>query len=289
VTQEIVPIGPTEEKFAVDDVINTGWQITLSRFWPLACILGVNGLVAALVPLASFVMGYNGSMTISNISLQLFMHFLSAIIMLTVEIGMMNVFLMSLDGKKVNADDCFKCIKYLPSYFAFVFLSRILIVLGYVSFIIPGIILQISFQFAGYFIVEKKMGPIAAMKASWAICDGARWQLILLGVISYFINVVGFLCFIVGGIPAYLINGIANAATYRTLLEKTPQYANLVPAPALSESQVAQLLDQDSQAQYEQLAQAPFEQAAQVPLEQDSQAQSEQNPQVHTEKPPEAS
>ncbi|PZM77552.1 MAG: hypothetical protein DKT66_25035 [Candidatus Melainabacteria bacterium] len=279
-TQEIVPIGQTEEKFAVDDVINTGWQITLSRFWPLACILGVNGLVAALVPLASFVMGYNGSMTISNISLQLFMHFLSAIIVLTVEIGMMNVFLMSLDGKKVNADDCFKCIKYLPSYFAFVFLSRILIVLGYVSFIIPGIILQISFQFAGYFIVEKKMGPIAAMKASWAICDGARWQLILLGVISYFINVVGFMCFIVGGIPAYLINGIANAATYRTLLEKTPQYAGLVPVPALSDSQVAQILEQDSHEQFEQVTQERLEQGAQ--------SLSDQHSQDHNEKPPEA-
>ena len=78
-TQEIVAIGKSEEKFAVDDVIGTGWQITWSRFWPLICILGVNGLVAALIPLASFVMGYNGAMTMSNISLQLLMHLLSAV------------------------------------------------------------------------------------------------------------------------------------------------------------------------------------------------------------------
>ena len=245
-TQEIVPIAKIDEKFAVDDVISTGWQITMSRFWPLICILGVNGLVAALVPLASFVMGYNGAMTMGNVGLQLLMHLISAIIVLTVEIGMMNVFLMSLDGKKVNADDCFKCVKYLPTYFAFVFMSRILIALGYISFIIPGVILQISFQFAGYFIVEKKMGPIAAMKASWAICDGARWQLILLALISYFINVVGFMCFLVGGIPAYLINGIANAATYRTLLANTPQFADSIQPPALSEAAVAELLEHDS-------------------------------------------
>ncbi|HNB24195.1 MAG TPA: YciC family protein [Candidatus Melainabacteria bacterium] len=236
-TQEIVPTPKTDEKFAVDDVISTGWQITMSRFWPLICILGVNGLVAALVPLASFVMGYNGTMTMSNIGLQLLMHFISAIIVLTVEIGMMNVFLLALDGQKVNADDCFKCIKFLPTYFAFVFLSRILIVLGYISFIVPGIILQISFQFAGYFILEKKMGPIAAMKASWAICEGARWQLILLALISYFINAVGFMCLLVGGIPAYLINGIANAATYRTLLANTPQFAEAIAPASLPDLQ----------------------------------------------------
>lgn len=244
-TQEIVAIAKSDEKFAVDDVIGTGWQITMSRFWPLICILGVNGLVAALIPLASFVMGYNGTMTMGNISVQLLMHFLSAVIMLTVEIGMMNVFLMSLDGKKANADDCFKCVKYLPKYFAFVFISRILIALGYISFIVPGIVLQISFQFAGYFIIERKMGPIAAMKASWAICDGARWQLILLALISYFINTVGLMCFLVGGIPAYLINGIANAAAYRALLANTPQLADDLPA-ILSDEAVAELLDNHS-------------------------------------------
>ncbi len=132
----------------------------------------------------------------------------------------MNVFLLALDGKKINADDCFRCIKYLPSYFVAALISRSLIALGYLCFIVPGIILQISFQFAGYFIVEKQLGPIAALKASWAICDGARWQLVLLAIVSYFIHAFGILCFIVGGIPAYMVNSLANAATYRALLAK---------------------------------------------------------------------
>ncbi|MBA3994638.1 MAG: hypothetical protein C0469_14020, partial [Cyanobacteria bacterium DS2.3.42] len=246
-TQEMIQVVTPEEKFAIDDVIGNGWQITKQRFWPLLAILGVNGLVAALVPMASFVMGFGGAK--DNISLQLLLGLASAVIAFTIEIGMMNVFLMALDGKKINADDCFRCIKYLPTYFVAALLSRSAIALGYLCFIVPGIILQISFQFAGYFIVEKQLGPIAALKASWAICDGARWQLVLLSIVSYFIHVFGILCFIVGGIPAYMVNSLANAATYRSLLAKTPQLAHLMPPPPppqLSEEAVIELLEHDS-------------------------------------------
>lgn len=242
-THEIVPLEKAEEKFAIDDVLGTGWQLTLKKFWPLFWILGVNGLVAMLVPLASFVMGYGGA---NGLAIQLLMGTLNAAVALTIEIGMMNVYLMSLDGEKVNADDCFKCVKYLPSFFVAIFLSRILIVLGYLSFIIPGIILHISFQFAGYFIIEKKMGPIAALKASWQICDGARMQLFLLAIVSYFITIFGWMCFLVGAIPAYFINSLTNAATYRTLLANTPALAELVPPAQLSEEAVAELLKHDS-------------------------------------------
>lgn len=248
-TQELVQVATNDEKFAIDDVIGSGWLVTKKRWWPLLCILGVNGLVASLVPLASFVMGFGGAMSMDNIGMQLLMGFLSAVVAFTIEIGMMNVYLMALDGKKINADDCFRCIKYLPSYFVVALLSRMAIGLGYLCFIVPGIILQISFQFAGYFLVEKKLGPIAALKASWMICDGARWQLVLLAVVSYFIHVFGVLCFLIGAIPAYMVNSLANAATYRSLLAKTPALAHLVPPPPppqLSEEAVIELLDYDS-------------------------------------------
>ncbi len=264
-TQELVTVATNDEKFAIDDVIGSGWLVTKKRWWPLLCILGVNGLVASLVPLAGFVMGFGGSMSMDNIGMQLLLGFLSAVVAFTVEIGMMNVYLMALDGKKINADDCFRCIKYLPNYFVVALLSRMAIGLGYLCFIVPGIILQISFQFAGYFLVEKKLGPIAALKASWMICDGARWQLVLLAVVSYFIHVFGVLCFLIGAIPAYMVNSLANAATYRSLLAKTPALAHLMPPPPppqLSEEAVLELLDYDSWPEHlKASAQAPGTQA----------------------------
>jgi len=246
VSQEVVPVKTADEKFALDDVIGKGWEVTKAKFWPLLAVLGVNGLMAALVPLASFVMGYGGSLSLDNIGMQLLLGFVSAVIAMTIELGMINVFLMSLDGKKVGADDCFKCVKYLPNYFIVSLLSKSAIAMGFLCFIIPGIILYISFQFAGYFVVEKKLGPIAALKASWTICDGARWQLVLLSIVGYFINFFGFCCFLVGGIPAYMVNGLALAATYRSLLANTPELAHLAPPPLLGEEAVAELLKHDS-------------------------------------------
>ena len=277
-TQEVVAVKTVDEKFALDDVISRGWQVTKARFWPLLGILGVNGLMAALVPLASFVIGYGGSLSLDNIGMQLLLGFLSAVIAMTIEIGMMNVFLMSLDGKKVGADDCFKCAKYLPSYFVVSLLSKSAIALGYLCFIVPGVILQISFQFAGYFIVEKKLGPIAALKASWTICDGARWQLVLLAIVCHFINFFGLCCFLIGGIPAFMVNGLAMASTYRSLLANTPQLADLQTQPQLSEAAVSELLAHDSWPEH-------LNPAAATPAQPTAPAQSEMQTASETEPP----
>jgi len=246
VTHEVVSTKVDDEKFAIDDVFGKGWLVMKAKFWPLLGVMGVAGLVAALVPMANFVIGSGGAMSLENLGVQLLMGTIWLIIALTIELGFMNVNLMALDGKKFSADDCFKCIKHLPSYAVAMLISRTAIGLGFLCFIIPGIILLISFQFAGYFIVEKRLGPIAALKASWAICDGARWQLILFGILCQLVNMFGAMCFFVGSIPAFMINGLALASTYRSLLANTPKLSDLLPAPPLSDEVVAKLLEEDA-------------------------------------------
>lgn len=245
-THEIVTTRKDDEKFAIDAVFEAGWKVMKAKFWPLLGVMGVAGLVAALVPMANFVIGAGGTFSVENIGTQLLMGTIWLIITMTIELGFMNVNLMALDGKKFSADDCFKCIKFLPSYAVAMLLSRMAIGLGFLCFIIPGIILLISFQFAGFFIVEKRLGPIAALKASWTICDGARWQLILFGILGQLINLFGTMCFIVGQIPAFMINGVALASTYRSLLASTPQLSDLLPPPPLSDDAVSKLLSEDA-------------------------------------------
>lgn len=245
-THEIVTLRKDDEKFAIDTVLGNGWQVMKAKFWPLLGVMGVAGLVAALVPMANFVIGAGGTLSIENLGTQLLLGTIWLIITLTIELGFMNVNLMALDNKKFSPDDCFKCIKFLPSYAVAMLLSRTAIGLGFLCFIIPGIILLISFQFAGFFIVEKRLGPIAALKASWAISDGARWHLVLFGILCQLINVFGTMCFLVGQIPAFMINGVALAATYRSLLANTPQLSDLLPPPSLSEDAVAKLLSEDA-------------------------------------------
>lgn len=245
-THEVLMPDPKVEKFAIDDVLGSGWGVTKAKFWSLLGVMGVCGFVAALVPIASFVLSWGTNGGVTETILKMVLGFLGIAITITTEIGMMKVFLMSLDGEKINADDAFKCVKYLPTYALAWALSRSAIALGYMCLIVPGIILQISFQFAGYFIVEKNMGPIAALKASWSLADGSRWQLLLLAIVNQMVNWFGFMCLFVGAIPAFMVTGAAMAATYRSLLANTPSLAALATVPRLSDAAVSDLLKEDS-------------------------------------------
>lgn len=228
---EVLPVSPSprlEDKFTIDGVLSQGWTGTKSFFFPLLGVMTVNGLLTMLVPIASFFIGANNSLAAENIFLSLGLGLLSTFIAMTIEMGMLKVNLMVLDGQTVRPDDCFKTLNFLPNYFVAWLIARTLTVFGFFCFIIPGIILHISFQFFGYFIVERGMGPLEALKASWAICDGARLDLVMLSFVLWFINVVGFMCFFLGIIPAHMVNGISLAATYRALLSKTSPYAEML-------------------------------------------------------------
>lgn len=228
---EVVPVSPSpqlEDKFSIENVLGLGWNGTKKFFFPLLGVMTVNGLLAMLVPIATFFIGANNSLAVENMILSFGLGLLSTFIAITIELGMIKVNLMVLDDQTVRPDDCFKVLNLLPNYFVAWLIARTVTMFGFFCFVIPGIILHISFQFFGYFIVERGMGPLEALKASWAVCDGARWNLVMLSIVLWFVNTLGFMCFFLGMIPAHMIDGISLAATYRELLSKTSPYAETI-------------------------------------------------------------
>lgn len=91
---------------------------------------------------------------------------------------------------------------------------------GLVLIIVPGIIWGIMFGFASYFVIDKNMGPIEALKASKRIVYGHTWELFLLGVLSCLIMLLGLVCLLVGIFVAIPVTAIALAHAYRTLEQK---------------------------------------------------------------------
>jgi uncharacterized membrane protein len=59
------------------------------------------------------------------------------------------------------------------------FLYFILVVLGLIAFIIPGIIFMVRFYFINWLILDKKLGVIPAFKESWSLTRGHTWPLFI--------------------------------------------------------------------------------------------------------------
>ncbi len=48
---------------------------------------------------------------------------------------------------------------------------------GFMLFIIPGVILSIKFMFSEYLLIEENLGPIEALKRSSSLTSGYKWKL----------------------------------------------------------------------------------------------------------------
>ena len=102
-------------------------------------------------------------------------------------------------------------------------LYGLIVVVGLILLIIPGIIWAIKFQFFDYLIVDKGLGPIDALEKSSDITRGVKWDLFAFGILLAIINILGFLCLVVGLFVTIPVTLVAMAFVYRELLPETSQ------------------------------------------------------------------
>ena len=91
------------------------------------------------------------------------------------------------------------------------------ILAGTILFIIPGIIVLIAYQFGGYIVIDRNFGPIVALQESGRITRGNRWELCLLLLLIFGLNLAGMLAVFVGLFVTIPITALAIAHAYRTL------------------------------------------------------------------------
>ena len=61
----------------------------------------------------------------------------------------------------------------------------IVISIGFVLFIIPGIILTFGLAMSSLIVIDTDLGPIDALKKSWSMMKGYKW--------NYFVFILSFL------------------------------------------------------------------------------------------------
>jgi hypothetical protein len=92
----------------------------------------------------------------------------------------------------------------------------------------------IQFGFCYYFVIDKGLGPVQALKASSRTTMGIKWQLLGFGILCGLINLLGLLCLVVGVFAAYPTVLVASALVYRQLVAQTPELAEfgiVIPSP----------------------------------------------------------
>lgn len=97
----------------------------------------------------------------------------------------------------------------------------ILIIIGLVLLIIPGLIAWTLFAFTKLLVIDRNMGPIEAMKASIRITRENRIKVFLLLVCIFLMNMLGAIALLVGLFVSIPVSMLALTHAYRTLSQKS--------------------------------------------------------------------
>ncbi|MCP4781728.1 MAG: DUF975 family protein [Hyphomicrobium sp.] len=97
------------------------------------------------------------------------------------------------------------------------FLAAIIIFVGLLLLIVPGFIAALGLLFVPYAVIDRAAGPINALKESWLITNGNKWQLFLFGLVLIGLNLLGLLALVVGLLVTAPITWLAVTHAYRIL------------------------------------------------------------------------
>ena len=105
----------------------------------------------------------------------------------------------------------------IPAYLGGKVLYGLIVLVGLVLLIVPGIIVAYMFLYVGYLIIDRGLGPIAALSESRVLTDGYKLDLFLFSLVVAFVNIVGIVCLFVGLFVTIPVTLMASVYVYRRL------------------------------------------------------------------------
>jgi uncharacterized membrane protein len=132
-------------------------------------------------------------------------------------LGLIAIMLAFKDGRLPEFVDLFNRAPLVFHYVAATILYALMVVVGLVFLIVPGIYLAVRFGYYGYFIVDEEVGPIEALKKSSDLTEGVRMDLFLFGALLIGLNILGLMVLLVGVLVTMPMSQLACAHVFRHL------------------------------------------------------------------------
>lgn len=99
-------------------------------------------------------------------------------------------------------------------------LTGLIVLLGFILLIVPGIIFALRYMFVPYIVMDKGLMPMDALRESARITYGHKWELLGLFLLLALLNILGFICLLVGLLVTVPITWFAVTHAYKVLEQK---------------------------------------------------------------------
>jgi len=188
-----------------------GWDIMKKNFPELLLVLFIEMLLSLPIGLTPYIfnMQYTESFTTG-----LFNFVYSLLVLMPVGYGMSWIFLKAARGELFQVQEIFFAYQRFGNVLLANLLVALIIGIGIVLLIVPGIIFACKLAFVPYLVMDRRMEAVDAIRESWRMTTGHAGAIFLMGLTCIPIVLGGIICFIIGIFPAIIWISLAFATIY---------------------------------------------------------------------------
>lgn len=205
----------TTKNFSISEAVQFGWDTMKSNIGFFIGLLIAVGLIDYVPDIIAVIIKADSPILLVIIQIA------SVVLSMIIAMGLIKICLRFCDGEKGEFSDLFSCYPLFLDYLIGSIIYGLIVTVGLILLIIPGIIWAIQFRFYSYLIIDRGLGPIDALKKSSEITKGVKWDLFVFGIVLWVINLLGLLCLVVGLFATIPTTIVAIAFVYRKLLAQT--------------------------------------------------------------------
>jgi len=197
----------------VGSCYKNGWRQLWKNFLELFLIL----IISLVITLPSSVGRVQDDISAGVVILGIFSLAYGILIVGPIGYGVAFAYLKAARNDKLKIKDMFEAFRNYWNAVLATLLVDVIVFVGLVLFIIPGIIFACKLVFTPYLVVDRKMEVIEAVKESWRMTNGHAWKVFLIGLLAILISIAGLICFGVGIIVAIMWVSLAFASLYHAV------------------------------------------------------------------------
>lgn len=184
----------------IQEIFSEGWDKTKKNYWFLFCLFVGSTIVIGLTQHSGL---------------------LNFLISIPIGIATLGISIIIANGHTPKYGDLFKSFdnyKITLNYFLSSIIYIIIVLIGLMLLIFPGIYLAIRLQFYKFLVIENEnTKPIEAIKESRKITEGYFWSLLYFMFIIIVINLIGAIPFGLGLIVTIPFTVVTSAVLYKKL------------------------------------------------------------------------
>ncbi|MGD0526838.1 MAG: YciC family protein [Polyangiaceae bacterium] len=243
------PPGPTGQaplRFEITEVISGAWAVFTRQWMPLCVAMLIVGLIVAVPMILVYVVGMLGFIAGSQaaigggdpdggvIALAMFggvfgaMMLVMCLVMPLFTGRLLRMGLTAVRGGTPTVGDLFTGEMRYRSMLALMLLQGMLIGVGYLLFIVPGVILALGLYFSAYLVIDQRMGAVDAMKASWKLTTGRKGEVFIVMLVFGLLSAVCGMIPFVGHFIGYAMMLLGVSIVYLRLMG---EWAPVLPQP----------------------------------------------------------